>query len=371
MRKMIDDLLSDQYSVSTAEDGTRALALLAAGEFDVVVSDIRMPGMDGFALLEEVKRLRPDVEVILVTAYASIPRAVEAMKEGAYHYLRKPFEPDELLLLVQRAIERRRLAERARGLEQELASASRLEALVGKSKVMQRLFQLITRAGTSEATVLITGESGTGKELVARAVHRSSPRNSGPFVAVNCGALPEALVESELFGYVKGAFTGATADKRGLFEDAAGGTLFLDEVGDLPLPLQVKLTRVLQESRIRRVGDTPEIPVDVRVMCAFPASCAMICKSCIVFRSPHRWATPYRWRSWQTSRSKRGRRRSRAKRRDARSGSTLTSKPPTSAATWPKRRPRSKRRSRLPPASRCTGRGSGSTWSASTRRSGR
>jgi two-component system response regulator HydG len=268
MRHMLRDLLSDEYEVTTAENGERALALVEAGDFDVMVSDIRMPGMDGYALLSELKRGRPQVEVILITAYASLSRAVEAMKEGAFHYLKKPFEPDELLLLVQRALERKRLAERAARLQRELDSVARFGRLVGKSEPMQRLFALIRRAAQSQATVLLTGESGTGKELVAQAIHGASGRSSRPFVAVNCAALPENLVESELFGHLKGAFTGAASDKRGLFEEAEGGTIFLDEVGDLPLALQVKLTRVLQESSIRRVGDTRERPIDTRVIAA-------------------------------------------------------------------------------------------------------
>ena len=268
MRRMIADLLANDFAVTTAEDGARAIAYLKAGDFDVVISDIRMPGMDGNELLAEAKRLRPGAEFILITAFASVSSAVEAMKSGAYHYLKKPFEPEELRMLVDRAIERKRLAERAERLQNQLDAVTVVDTLVGKTATMQRLANLIERAAARDTTVLITGESGTGKELVARAVHKRSRRNAGPFVVINCGALPENLVESELFGHVKGAFTGAVRDKIGLFEEASGGTLFLDEIGDLPKALQVKLTRVLQESTIRRVGANHERPVDVRVFAA-------------------------------------------------------------------------------------------------------
>ncbi|MCA9672598.1 MAG: sigma-54-dependent Fis family transcriptional regulator [Myxococcales bacterium] len=268
MRRLLHDILCDEHEVTEARDGRHALALLAPGRFDVVVSDIRMPEVDGYALLAEVQRVDPEVGVILITAYASVPLAVQAMKEGAYHYLKKPFEPDELTVLVARALERKRLAERARDLERELTHATRLHKLVGASEPMRELFGLIERAAKSDVAVCITGESGTGKELVARAIHASSARAQRAFVAVNCGALPENLIESELFGHVRGAFTGALTDKRGLFEEAAGGTIFLDEIGELPLPLQVKLTRVLQENAVRRVGDTRERAVDARVISA-------------------------------------------------------------------------------------------------------
>jgi two-component system response regulator HydG len=266
--KLLRKILADGYDVTTAEDGRRALALVAAGDFDVVVTDIKMPGTDGFAVLREVKRTRPDVEVIMMTAYGSVEKAVEAMKEGAYDYLTKPFEPDEALLTIEKAVERKRLREQARDLRRTLEDSYRFENLVGKSAAMRKAFDLMRRAAATDATVLVTGDSGTGKELAARAVHFSSARKNGRFVPVNCGAIPDALIESELFGHVRGAFTGAVAERRGLMEEAHGGTLFLDEVGEIPLPLQVKLTRALQEKSIRPVGATAERKVDVRVVAA-------------------------------------------------------------------------------------------------------
>ncbi|MBI2896777.1 MAG: sigma-54-dependent Fis family transcriptional regulator [Deltaproteobacteria bacterium] len=265
---LLKKILESGHDVTTVADGTRALALISGGDFDVVMSDIRMPGADGFTLLRETKRLNPDVEVILMTAYGSVAKAVEAMKEGAYDYLTKPFEPDEALLAVQRAVERRLLRQQAHDLRAALLGANRFENMVGKSAVMQKVFELMRRAAATDSTVLVTGESGTGKELVARAIHYASGRKERKFVPVNCGAIPENLMEAELFGHVKGSFTGATSDRRGLFEEAEGGTLFLDEIGELPLLLQVKLTRALQERAIRRVGSSEERRVDVRVIAA-------------------------------------------------------------------------------------------------------
>jgi DNA-binding NtrC family response regulator len=261
-------ILADRFEVVTATDGQRALALALNDDFDVVVSDIRMPGADGFTVLREVKRAKPDVEVVLMTAFGSVQKAVEAMKEGAYDYLAKPFDPDDALLTIERAAERKRLREQARDLSAALGNVGHFDRLVGKSAAMQQLFELLKRAAGTDATVLITGESGTGKELAARAVHAGSARKGARFVAVNCGAIPENLIESELFGHVKGAFTGALGDRRGLFEEADSGTLLLDEVGELPLPMQVKLTRVLQEHSVRRVGESQERKVDARVVAA-------------------------------------------------------------------------------------------------------
>ena len=267
--KLIRRILpEDRFDVTPAEDGARAMALLAAGSFDVVVSDIRMPGADGMAVLQEAKARDPDIEVVLMTAYATIPAAVDAMRQGAFDYLAKPFEPDEALLIVERALERRRLRQEARDLRRALAGTQRIDNLVAKSPAMVPVLALVHRAAASDATVLITGESGTGKEVVARAIHSSGERKAKPFVAVNCGAIPETLLESELFGHVKGAFTGANVDHRGLFEEANGGTILLDEIADLPLAMQVKLNRVLQEKKIRRVGATDERPVDARVIAA-------------------------------------------------------------------------------------------------------
>jgi DNA-binding NtrC family response regulator len=266
--KLFRRILPAGYDVVTAEDGARALALATSLDLDVIVTDLRMPGADGLTVLREAKRVQPDVEVILMTAYGTVQTAVAAMKEGAFDYLPKPFDPDEALLVVERALERKRLREQARDLRRALEGAYRFDNLVGKSAAMQKVLELMQRAADSIATVLITGESGTGKEVVARAIHHAGPRGGHRFVAVNCGAIPEALVESELFGHVRGSFTGAVADKRGLFEEADGGTIFLDEIGELPLLLQVKLTRVLQERTIRRVGATDERKVDVRIVAA-------------------------------------------------------------------------------------------------------
>lgn len=266
--KLLTRILSPEFDVTTAEDGTRALGLVAAREFDVILSDIRMPGADGMAVLQETRRQYPDTEVILMTAFGTVQDAVSAMKQGAYDYLQKPFEPDEALMLVRRAMERRQLRAQARDLQAALAGAHRFGNLVAESAPMRKVLELVHRAASSDATVLITGESGTGKEVVAHAIHRASARKQKRFVPVNCGAMPESLFEAELFGYAKGAFTGAAADHPGLFEEAHLGTLLLDEIGELPLAVQVKLNRALQEHSIRRVGDSLERGVDVRVIAA-------------------------------------------------------------------------------------------------------
>jgi DNA-binding NtrC family response regulator len=266
--KLLERVLSTEFEVVTATDGTRALGAIASQIIDVVVSDIRMPGADGMAVLRETRRVQPDTEVILMTAYATVQDAVEAMKQGAYDYLQKPFEPDEALLVVQRAVERKRLRGQARELQARIDSAQPFEMLVGKTPAMKKVMELIGRAARSDVTVLITGESGTGKEVVAHAIHRASARAGKRFMPVNCGAMPEALFESELFGYAKGAFTGATGERAGLFEEADGGTLLLDEIAELPLAMQVKLNRALQERTVRRVGGIEERAVDVRVIAA-------------------------------------------------------------------------------------------------------
>ena len=266
--KLLARILEPEFEVTTAGDGTRALALVGATEFDVIVSDIRMPGADGMAVLAETRRLHPDTEVILMTAYATVQDAVVAMKQGAYDYLQKPFEPDEAVLVVRRAVERRQLRAQARDLQAALVHAHRMDNLVAESAAMRRVVELVRRAAASDATALITGESGTGKEVVAQAIHRASARAAERFVAVNCGAMPEALFEAELFGYAKGAFTGAAGEHPGLFEQADHGTLLLDEIGELPLAMQVKLNRVLQERAVRRVGDSVERGIDVRVLAA-------------------------------------------------------------------------------------------------------
>lgn len=258
-----------QHDVVTVSDGAKALGLIAAGElFDVVVSDIQMPKVDGLTLLKEMKKAHPHVEVILMTAYAEVAGAVEAMKSGAYDYLVKPFDPDEAVIVVEKALELRRLRQQTLRLQAELAHVQGFDAFVGESPAIKRVYALIDKVAASEANVLITGASGTGKELVARSIHGRSKRNKGPFLAVNCGALPIDLAESELFGHVKGAFTGASGDKQGLFEVAEGGTLFLDEINSLPLALQVKLNRAIEEREARRVGGNKTYHIDVRFLFA-------------------------------------------------------------------------------------------------------
>jgi DNA-binding NtrC family response regulator len=268
MLKLFARLLGEEYELTTAADGGRALSLVATQEFDVVVTDIKMPAADGFEVLAAVKSRSPDTEVVMMTGHASVQDAVDAMKRGAYDYLQKPFDPDAALLVVSRALERRRLKQQAASLRRELEGVFSFHNILGKSPQMREVFGLLERAAALDITVLLGGETGTGKELAARAVHYHSARRERRFVPVNCGALPPDLVESELFGHARGSFTGATGDKVGLFAEAHGGTLFLDEIGELPLPVQVKLNRALQEKEIRRVGDSRSTQVDVRVIAA-------------------------------------------------------------------------------------------------------
>jgi DNA-binding NtrC family response regulator len=274
LRNLLARILGDTCEVITAEDGERALALLAAREFDVVLTDLRMPGADGFEVLRAAAAREPAPEVVMMTAYATVPDAVRAMRLGAYDYLEKPFDPDDAALVVARAVERRRSRAAPPPAPAPLPPAAPREApagygaLVGESPAMREVYRLLAQAAAADLTVLLAGETGTGKELAARAVHAHSVRRGKRFVAVNCGALPAELVESELFGHTRGAFTGAAVSRPGLFEEADGGTLFLDEIGDLPLPVQVKLNRALQEKEIRRVGDNRAAKVDVRVVAA-------------------------------------------------------------------------------------------------------
>jgi two-component system response regulator AtoC len=266
--RLFERILAGGYAVTTASDGARALALLATEPFDVVVTDLRMPGAGGFEVLKAVKARAPTTEVIMMTGYATVADAVQAMRMGAYDYLEKPFDPDAAARVVAHAAERKRLRDETATLRRQLEGASSFHNLLGRSPAMLEIYRLLERAAGLDITVLLGGETGTGKELAARAIHYHSRRKERRFVAVNCGALPPELVESELFGHAKGAFTGAAGARAGLFEEASGGTLFLDEVGELPLPAQVKLLRALQEREIRRVGDTVPIPVDVRVVAA-------------------------------------------------------------------------------------------------------
>jgi DNA-binding NtrC family response regulator len=261
-------LEADGHYVVMAFDGQAALDAFAREPFDVVLCDLKMPGMDGLQVLKELKRRHPGVEVMLMTAYATAQTAVEAMKQGAYDYLIKPFETDELRLKVAHLIEKRRLAEENVALRQELRHTFELAYVVGRSEAMEKVYRMVQKVAPTDATVLLRGESGTGKELIARAIHELSPRADKPFVAVSCGALPESLLESELFGYEKGAFTGADRRKEGLFQAAGEGTLFLDEIGDVSLATQVKLLRVLQSHEMVPLGATKAIPVRARIIAA-------------------------------------------------------------------------------------------------------
>jgi DNA-binding NtrC family response regulator len=268
MLKLFARILGDEYVLTTASDGGHAMALVGREQFDVVVTDIRMPGADGFEVLGAVKARAPDTEVVMMTGHGTIEDAVAAMKRGAYDYLQKPFDPDAALLALSRALERKRLREQAATLQREVEGVYSFHNIIGKSAPMRELYHLLERAAELDITVLLSGDSGTGKELAARAIHYHSARREKRFVPVNCGALPAELVESELFGHARGAFTGAVGEKAGLFEEAQGGTIFLDEIGDLPLPMQVKLNRALQEKEIRRVGDNKPVKTDVRVVAA-------------------------------------------------------------------------------------------------------
>ena len=261
-------ILEDHYDVVDVPDGPSALDVVRASPMDLVLLDIRLPGMDGIEVLERIKVIDERVEVILVTAVKTVRTAVAAMKLGAFDYLTKPFEEDELLSLASRALERRTLEREVALLRSELARTHDLDEIVGKHPVMEKLHGLIAQVARTSTTVLITGESGTGKELVARAIHRHGPRREGPFVAVNPAAIVESLIESELFGHERGAFTGAHQRKLGKFELAQGGTMFLDEIGTLRAEVQAKLLRVLQEREIERVGGTRSIKIDVRVIAA-------------------------------------------------------------------------------------------------------
>lgn len=269
MRDFLSIMLHREgYLVDSAVDGAQAVAHLRSYSYDLVISDIKMPRMTGLELLAHIKERTPETVVLMVTAFSSTEEAVDAMKQGAYDYITKPFKNEEIRLIVKNALERRALRQENMALKEELGKRYSFEGLVGKSKAMQDVFSLVRKVADSPVKVLITGESGTGKELVARAIHYNSNRREEPFVPINCGAIPENLLESELFGHEKGAFTGAVKQKAGLFETAAGGTIFLDEIGELPQMMQVKLLRVLQENEFRRVGGTAALKADVRVLAA-------------------------------------------------------------------------------------------------------
>jgi two-component system, NtrC family, response regulator PilR len=259
---------SEGYDVVTAGDVDTALVHLENDDFDVVISDIQMPERSGIDLLHAAYEISPETVVIMITAFASTETAISAMKEGAYDYVTKPFKVDELRIVVDKALEKKLLSSENRRLRKELRSHSRDRSIIGNSAAIRRVFELVGQVADSKANVLISGESGTGKEVVARAIHQQGGRCDKPFVAVNCAAIPETLLESELFGHVKGAFTGAVQNKEGLFEAADGGTLFLDEVGELTLAVQVKLLRAIQEKCFRRVGGSGDTRANVRIIAA-------------------------------------------------------------------------------------------------------
>ncbi len=268
VRSLLVELLSGEgYETLAVSDGEEGLRTLQREPIDVVLLDINLPGMHGINVLTAAPNTQTDAEFIMMTAFAEVETAVEAIKLGAFDYLRKPLEPDELLLVIERALDQRRLRREVASLRRQVPRGPRAR-IIGHSKALERLFDLVERVAATRSTVLITGETGTGKELVARAIHDLSPRASKPFVPVNCSALPETLLESELFGHMKGSFTGAIATRRGLFEEAHGGTVFLDEASTISAATQVKLLRVLQERQVQRVGGGAWIPVDFRLLAA-------------------------------------------------------------------------------------------------------
>jgi two-component system NtrC family response regulator len=268
-RELIGGFLRKQgHEVFLAGNGLDALALIRERQVDLVLSDCRMPGMSGPELVLAIKAVNPEIPLILMTAYGTVETAVQAMKDGAADYLAKPLDLEELLVRLARVVERTRLKSEVRELQWRLVERHRLEGIIGESGRMQEVLALVTRIAPSDATVLVRGESGTGKELVARAIHFNSLRANGPLVTLNCAALPEQLLESELFGHEKGAFTGAVAQRKGRFETADGGSIFLDEIGDLSAALQVKLLRVLQERQFERLGSSRTLTVNVRVIAA-------------------------------------------------------------------------------------------------------
>jgi two-component system NtrC family response regulator len=269
LRRVLEyNLAQEGYAVLTASSGEQGLDLLRKEGADLVVTDVRMPGMDGLQVLEGVRKVDPNVQVIILTAFGTIEMAVEAMKAGAFHYISKPFNRDELKLTIKKALQLKELERENVALREELKVRTGLDAIIAESPPMSQVLELVVRVAPTDTTVLILGESGTGKELIARAIHGSSPRAHGPFVTVNCAAIPETLLESELFGHVRGAFTGAIRDRVGKFEAAEGGTIFLDEIGEMRPDLQVKILRVLEERMLERVGDNRLIHVDVRVLAA-------------------------------------------------------------------------------------------------------
>ncbi|HEX6200038.1 MAG TPA: sigma-54 dependent transcriptional regulator, partial [Thermoanaerobaculia bacterium] len=271
--EVLQDVLSsllrkEGYEVLSAKTGETGLEVLAEEEVDLVLLDLMLPGISGQEVLKEIRRREPEMVVVVVTAYSSIESAIEAMRQGAFHYIPKPFKNEEVLLTVRKGLEQRRLATENRSLREQLRERYSFGNLVGKSKPMQEVFDLVRLAAPSKSNILILGESGTGKELVAKAIHHHSRRASGPFVTVNSGSMPADLLESNLFGHVKGAFTGAVASKKGLFEMAHGGSIFFDEIGNIPLDTQAKLLRVIQEKEFMRLGGVETLTADVRIIAA-------------------------------------------------------------------------------------------------------
>ena len=268
IRSCLRILAGDEFQVEAVQDGREALRKIEEAPYDVMILDIMMPNIDGLEVLRRVKETHPNVDVIMVTGLSQIDTAVQAMKLGAFDYISKPFEPDELKLVVQRALERRRLLQENLDLKSEVSSKYRFENIIGLSPQMQAVYRLVAQCAPTSSTVLITGESGTGKELIARAIHYNSLRKDKPFVPVDCNSLSENLLESELFGHVKGSFTGAVSNKKGMFEVAGSGTLFLDEIGNFSMSIQGKLLRVLQEREYRAVGDTRTLTANFRLITA-------------------------------------------------------------------------------------------------------
>ena len=269
MREFLDILLSGEgYIVDSAESGSAAVEKIANNSYHIVMTDIQMPGIGGIEVLKKAKEYSPNTEVIMMTAYASAETAVDAMKAGAYDYVSKPFKVDEIKIIIRNAIEKIDLSMENLLLKRELKEGFKFGDIVGLSSQMREIYELIKRVAATKTNILVSGESGTGKELVARSIHSNSKRSDKSFITVNCGAMPENLLESELFGHKRGAFSGAICDKPGLFEMANGGSIFLDEIGEMPLQLQVKILRVIQEKEFRRVGDVKDIKTDVRIIAA-------------------------------------------------------------------------------------------------------
>lgn len=269
MREFLDIMLKKEgYKVTLASNGEEVMKLIEKDIFDLALVDIRMPRQDGISVLKKIKSISPETVVIVITAYASADTAIKAMKEGAYDYITKPFKIDEIKLIIQNALEKKHLQKENLLLKQVVRDRYHFENIIGQSSKMLELYDLLEKVAPTKTNILITGESGTGKELVAKAIHYNSPRKDKPFVTLNCGAIPESLIESELFGHMRGAFTDAISTKKGLFEVADEGTIFLDEISELPLMMQVKLLRVLQDREFKRVGGTEDIRVDVRIISA-------------------------------------------------------------------------------------------------------